>query len=187
MINSMISSIQKLYCAVFALVNRLTDGWFLPLGARFVFLAVFFFYYLNSFFTKVGEGFAGFFQIQDGAYYQIVPAAMEAAEYDVANVSLLADLMVFFGTYMESILPIFVVVGLLTRLSALGMIGFIAVQTFVDIQFHGADEKTIGALFDRFPDSLISDQRILWVFVMCVLVIKGGGYLSLDRLFAKKS
>lgn len=86
---------------------------------------------------------------------------------------------------MEMILPILVVVGLLTRLSALGMIGFIGVQTFVDIQFHGADEKTIGAMFDRFPDAAISDQRLLWVFVMVVLVIKGGGYLSLDRLFVK--
>ena len=183
----MISSIQNLYCSVIGLITRLTDGWFLSLAARLVFLSVFFFYYLNSFFTKVGEGFTGFFQIQDGAYYQIVPAAMEAAEYDKANVSLLADLMVFFGTYMEIILPILVVVGLLTRLSALGMIGFIAVQTFVDIQFHGADEKTIGAMFDRFPDAAISDQRILWVFVMVVLVIKGGGYLSLDRLFIKRS
>lgn len=182
----MISSIQNLYCAVFGVVTRLTDGWFLSLAARFVFLSVFFFYYLNSFFTKVGEGFSGFFQITDNAYYQIVPAAMEAADSDSANVSLLADLMVFFGTYMEIILPILVVVGLLTRLSALGMIGFIAVQTFVDIQFHGAGEKTIGAMFDRFPDAAISDQRILWVFVMGVLVIKGGGYLSLDQLFAKK-
>lgn len=182
----MISIIQNLYCTIIAMITRLTDGWFLPLAARIVFLAVLFFYYLNSFFTKVGEGFAGFFQIQDGAYYQIVPAAMEAAEYDTANVSLLADLMVFFGTYMEIILPVFIVAGLLTRLSALGMIGFIGVQSFVDIQYHGAEEKLIGALFDRFPDAAISDQRLLWVFVLGVLVIKGGGTISLDRLFARK-
>jgi len=181
----MISSFQNLYFSATDTVTRLTEGWFLSLASRLVFLSVFFFYYLNSFFTKVGDGFAGFFQIQSGAYFQIVPAAMEAAEYDVARVSLLADLMVFFGTYMEIILPILVVVGLLTRLSALGMIGFIGVQTFVDIQFHGADEKSIGTMFDRFPDAAISDQRLLWVFVMLVLVIKGGGYLSLDRLLVK--
>ncbi len=183
----MISSIQNIYCSIFGAITRLTKGWFLSLGARFAFLSVFFFYYLNSFFTKVGEGLIGFFQIQDGAYFQIVPGAMEAAEYDTGKVSLLADMIVFCGTYMEIILPVLVIAGLLTRLAALGMIGFIAVQTFVDINYHGAEAKTIGALFDRVPDSVISDQRTLWVFVMVVLVIKGGGYISLDHLLFRKS
>jgi len=179
----MITFFQNLYCAVFGAITRITKGWFLELSARLVFLAVFFFHYINSFFTKVGEGIGGFFQIQDGAYFQIVPGAMDAAGYDVANVSFLASIMVFFGTYMELILPVLIIIGLLTRAAALGMIGFISVQTFVDIYFHGADEKTIGALFDRFPESVISDQRTLWIFVMLVLVIKGAGYLSLDHLF----
>lgn len=181
----MISSIQKLYCSIFGTVTRLTEGWFLSIAARLTFFSVFFFYYTNSFFTKVGEGFIGFFQIQGGAYFQIVPGAMDAAGYDPANVSIISHLMVFFGTYMEIILPCLIIIGLLTRAAALGMIGFMFVQTYVDINFHGADEKTLGAMFDRFPDALISDQRLLWVFVMIVLVIKGGGFLSLDRLFHK--
>ena len=179
----MISFLQTIYCAIFGTISRLCHGWFIELAARVVFLAVFFLYYVNSFFTKVGEGVAGFFQIQGGAYFQIVPAAMEAAQYDPANVSFLGHLMVYSGTYMEIILPCLIILGLLTRGAALGMIGFIAVQTYVDINFHGADEKTIGALFDRFPESIISDQRTLWVFVMLVLVIKGAGYVSLDQLF----
>ena len=182
----MISTLQNLYDAVFGTISRLAHGWFIGLAARLTFLAVFFFYYTNSFYTKVGEGVAGFFQIQGGAYFQIVPGAMETAGFDPANVSIISHLMVYFGTYAEIILPCLVIVGLFTRAAALGMIGFMLVQTYVDIVFHGADEKTLGALFDRFPDSLISDQRTLWIFVMLVLVVKGAGYLSLDHLLRRK-
>jgi putative oxidoreductase len=182
----MIRSIQYLYGLVFGAIKRASSGWLIGLAARLVFLAVFFFYYLNSFFNKVGEGFAGFFQIQGGAYFQIVPAAMEAAQFDPANVSLSAHLMVYFGTYAELILPCLIIIGLLTRAAALGMIGFIAVQTYVDINFHGTDEKTLGRLFDTIPDSVISDQRTLWIFVMLVLVINGAGYFSIDFIFGRK-
>ena len=183
----MISSLKNIHNSLFGTIERVTEGWFLSLAARLVFLGVFFFYYTNSFFTKVGEGIGGFFQIQGGAYFQIVPQLMDAAGYDPANLPFPAHVIVYLGTYMEIILPVLVVIGLLTRLSALGMIGFMLVQTYVDLNFHGADEKTVGALFDRFPDSLISDQRTLWIFVMIVLVVKGGGYLSLDKLFSGKS
>ncbi len=182
----MITFFYNLYQAIFGTITRLTKGWFVGLAARLTFLAVFFFYYTNSFFTKVGEGFLGFFQIQGGAYFQIVPKAVEAAGYDPANVSFMSHVMVFFGTYMEIILPVLIIIGLFTRAAALGMIGFMAVQTFVDITVHGADEKTIGAWFDNDPSSLLSDQRVLWVFVMLVLVIKGAGYLSLDHLLGRK-
>jgi putative oxidoreductase len=67
-------------------------------------------------------------------------------------------------------------------MAALGMIGFIAVQSFVDIAFHHADEKTIGALFDRFPDSVILDQRALWMVLLVTLAVRGAGMVSLDHL-----
>jgi putative oxidoreductase len=44
-------------------------------------------YFLNSARTKVGEGIAGFFSIQPGAYYQIAYPAVEAAGGDVGAVS----------------------------------------------------------------------------------------------------
>jgi putative oxidoreductase len=72
---------------------------------------------------------------------------------------------------------------LLTRLASLGMICFVAVMTYVDITGHGAEPETIGAPFDRLADAAIWDQRLLWCFLLLVLVVKGGGYLSLDRLF----
>ena len=181
----MISTITNLHNSLFGNLSKLTKGWFLSLSARLVFLAVLFFYYAHSFSLKVESGLLGFFQIKSGAYFVIVPQLMDAAQYDPANLSIFAHIIVYFGTYMEIILPCLIVIGLFTRLSALAMIFYILVQTYVDIVFHAVEDKTIGALFDRFPESVISDQRALWIFVLVVLVIKGGGYLSLDHLFKK--
>jgi putative oxidoreductase len=178
--------IKTLHDGAFALLERLTDGWFLGLFARFVFLAVLYFYFLNSFGTKVGDDFAGFFQIQDGAWYQIAPLAMDAAGGDPAAVPFLPwHIIVPLGTYMELILPALVVVGLFTRLASIGMIGFIIVQTLTDIFGHMVDAQTIGALFDRFPDSLIADQRLLWSVPLVYLALKGAGLLSLDTLLLR--
>lgn len=179
-------TLKRLHDDAFRLLERLTDGWFLGLFARFVFFAVLYFYFLNSFATKVGEGLAGFFQIQDGAWYQIAPLQMDAAGGDPAMVAFFPwHIIVPLGTYMELLLPAMVVAGLFTRLAALGMIGFIIVQTLTDIFGHMVDAQTIGALFDRFPDSLIADQRLLWSVPLVYLVLKGGGLFSLDTLLAR--
>lgn len=183
----MMGTITGLYRNIFGTVERLAAGWFVGFAARFTFLAVLFFYYLNSAMTKVGDGVAGFFQVQDGAYFQIVPSVVEAAGYDTANVPFFYDVIVYAGTYTEFVLPILIVLGLFTRGAALAMIGFIAVQTYVDVNFHGVDEKTVGALFDRASDSLIADQRMLWVFLLLVLVVKGAGRVSLDHLLARRA
>ena len=86
--------------------------------------------------------------------------------------------------WAEFILPALVVLGLLSRISALGMIGFIAVQSLTDLYGHGAieHEGTLGAWFDKAPDALILDQRAFWVYVLATLVVLGGGLLSLDRV-----
>lgn len=164
-------------------LERALDGWLTGLAARVVFAAVLFGYYWNSALTKVGEGIGGVFQIDDGAYFQIVPPIVEAAGYDASAVAFWPwGLIVTLGTYSEFALPVLIVAGLLTRLAALGMIVFVIVQSYVDIMFHGVDAETIGALFDRVPSSAIMDQRALWVFLLLVLVIKGAGAISLDRL-----
>ncbi|MCO6185021.1 DoxX family protein [Rhizobium sp. L1K21] len=180
-----IQHMTAMHRAVFIRLENLTDGWFLGLLARFVFFAVLYFYFLNSFGTKVGDGFAGFFSIQDSAYYQIALPAVDTAGGNIAAVPFLPwGLIVFLGTYCEFLLPLMVVLGLFTRIAALGMIGFIAVQTLVDITVHQVGPETVGALFDRFSDSLIADQRTLWIFPLIYLVIKGAGAISLDRILA---
>ena len=182
----MIAKLISLHGRLFGLVEARLDGWFLGLLARFVFAAVLLVYYLNSAGTKVGDGLAGFFSIGDNAYFQILPSVVEAYGYDASQVPFFPyDLIVIAGTYAEFFLPLLIVVGLFTRLAALGMIGFTLVQSTVDIAFHGADAATVGAWFDRLPDAAILDQRTLWVFLLITLVVKGAGKLSLDYLLGR--
>lgn len=175
--------LKGLHDTVFGALERALDGWFLGLAARFVFAAVLWMYFLNSARTKVGDGVLGFFAISDNAYYQIALPAVDAAGGDVSQVAFLPwGLMVFMGTYGEFVLPLLVVLGLFARIASLGMIAFIGIQTLVDVTVHKVGPETIGALFDRFPDAVILDQRLLWVFPLAVVVVKGAGAVSLDAL-----
>jgi putative oxidoreductase len=47
---------------------------------------------------------------------------------------------------------------------------------------HGLGAADIGTWFDRNPAALIVDQRAFWLFLLLVLVLRGAGPLSLDRL-----
>lgn len=182
----MIARLTDLHGRLFALAEARLDGWFLGLLARAVFAAVLLAYYLNSAATKVGEGIAGFFSIGDNAYFQILPSVVEAYGYDASQVPFFPwDLIVIAGTYAEFILPVLIVLGLFTRLAALGMIGFTLVQSWVDIAFHGADATTVGRWFDRLPDAVILDQRLLWGLLLVILVVKGAGAVSLDHLASR--
>ena len=83
------------------------------------------------------------------------------------------------GRYLIPLLLI--LVGLLTRLSALGMMGCVIVQSIVDVYGHGVAGKDIGGWFDRASGALIADQRAFWMLLFLILVIKGAGPLSFDR------
>ena len=77
-------------------------------------------------------------------------------------------------------------IGLFTRLAALGMTGFVAVMSLVDITGHGVDVATIGVWFDEASGSLMLDQRLFWVVILLTLVLKGAGPISADRLLGLK-
>ena len=160
----------------------------LPLLARIVFAGVLLMYFWVSGLTKLGDGaFFGLLEPSLGAYAQIFPRAMEAASYDVSQLGLWHYLVVLAGTVTEFVLPALIVLGLLTRLAALGMIGFIVVQSLTDVVGHGARAvETLGRWFDRLPDAAILDQRAFWVLLLVILVIKGGGALSFDRALAPR-
>ncbi|GAB5432249.1 MAG: hypothetical protein EpisKO_42420 [Epibacterium sp.] len=176
------TALISLHNAVFNLVERLGD-WLMPLFARFTFAAVLLLYYWNSGLTKLGDGLFGLFSPSIGAYSQIFPKQLEAVGYDVSQFGLLQWVVVMAGTYAEFLLPLLIVIGLATRIASLGMIGFVLVQSLTDVYGHGAtDTKTLGAWFDRFSDSVIMDQRLLWVFVLSYLVVKGAGALSVDAV-----
>ncbi len=179
--------IVGLHHSVFTTLEEWADDWLVGLLARLTFVAVLFLYFWNSAMTKIGNGLFGIFQIQDGAYFQILgEAGMIAYEFDTANIPFHVDAVVLLGTWGEIVLPILIVIGLFTRIAAIGMIIFVFVQSYVDIAVHKVDAGTIGALFDRDSASVIMDQRALWIFLFAVLVLKGAGALSIDRLLTNR-
>jgi len=175
------NALVRFYSSIVTILQR--GEWILPTLARFLFAAVLAVYFWISGLTKVGEGMLGIFQPSLGAYAQIFPRIMEQIGYDVDALSLYHWAAVTAGTLAEFILPVLIILGLLTRLSAIGMIGFIVVQSLTDLIGHNKwdDSLVLGAWFDAPSNSLIMDQRSLWVFLLLLLVIKGAGPLSLDR------
>ena len=159
--------------------RQAADGWLVGFSARFVFAAVLLVYYLGSAQTKLGEGLLGLFPPSAGAFAQILPTVAEEYSYDVSAIPFFPwHVIVMAGTVAEFVLPVFITLGLLTRLAALGMMGFIIVQTIVDVAFHGA---AAGMLFNNQPGELL-DARLLWIFILVVLIARGAGAISLDAL-----
>ena len=182
----MIHALTHLHASTFGALERIATP-AMTTFARFIFAAVLLVYYWNSGMTKLGDGFLGFLFPSDGAYIQIFPKTVEAAGYDFAVLGTFHWAVVVAGTWAEFILPLLIVIGLFTRLAALGMIGFVIVQTWVDLFGHGGLENgTLGAWFDRVPDSIVLDQRAFWVFVLLYLVFRGGGPVSVDRLLSAR-
>lgn len=160
-------------------ISRAGDA-VVPTLARATFAAVLLGYFWSSGLTKLD----GPFSPSLGAYAQIYPRAMEAAGFDVSQMSGFQTLVVLGGAWAELILPALIVLGLATRLAALGMVGFTIVQSLTDIMGHKAGPKVVGQWFDRASDGLILDQRALWMLLFAVVILKGAGPLSLDRLVA---
>lgn len=175
-----------LHKLLFAPTDR--NDLFLPLLARFVFAATLLSYFWASGMTKLGDGFGGLFSPSVGAYAQIFPKQFEAVGYDASQFGFFHWAVVMAGTYAEFILPLLLVIGFLARPAALGMIGFIIVQSLTDLFGHGgiAHAETLGAWFDRIPDSAILDQRAFWMLALITIVVKGAGALSVDQLIAKR-
>ena len=138
-------AITRLYSAIVTLLER--GEWILPTVSRFIFAAVLAVYFWVSGLTKVGDGILGIFQPSLGAYAQIFPRVMEQVGYDVDALSLYHWAVVTAGTVAEFILPALIILGLLTRLSAIGMIGFIVVQSLTDLIGHNKwdDSLVLGA------------------------------------------
>ena len=181
------NALISLHNAIFDRIDRQGD-WLLPTLARFTVLATLMIYYWHSATLKIGDGIFGILQPSLGAYAQIFPKAMEAVSYDVSQLGIFHWAVVTAGTLAEFILPALLLIGFATRLAAIGMIGFIVVQSLTDLYGHGGIEHTatLGAWFDRLPDGVILDQRLFWVTALIVLVVKGAGPLSLDRILARK-
>lgn len=112
--------------------------------------------------TKVEEG--SFLTIKDTTFYQFSDAPFN--QVPILN----GELGAYVTTYMEHLLPILLVLGLATRFGALGIfVMTMVIQIFV------------------FPEMIIWWQtHIIWVAMALVLVVRGGGIFSLDRLAGHK-
>ena len=180
------TNIIVLYQSLASALDRQT--WLIPTLARLVFAAVLFIYFWQSGLSKIAfdQGILGLLTPTDGAFVQIFPKAADAALYAVSQMTWLQWIIAVAGGWAEIILPLMIVGGLLTRLASLGMIGFVVVQSLTDILAHGVVIGMAGndTWFDNYSDGLILDQRAFWVFVLIVLVIKGAGPLSLDRVLS---
>lgn len=183
------TQLLSLYHSLTERLERL--GWLIPTLARLIFAGVLFYYFWQSGVSKIAfdQGLTGLFTPTDGAFAQIFPKAAEAALYDVSQMTALQKLIAVAGGWAEIVLPLLIVLGLFTRLTALGMIGFVIVQSLTDIFGHGVKLGLAAndTWFDRYSDGLLLDQRAFWVFVLVVLVIRGGGPLALDRVLERKS
>lgn len=179
--------IKNLHDAVFGMIGRICGEWFLPSLARFAFAAVLLMYFWKSGWGKVGDGFWGIFKPSLNAYAAIFPKKMEEVGYDPSLLGGFEWLVAFGGTVAELVLPALILVGLFTRVAAIGMIFFVAVQSFVDVTGHGLGGKDFGAWFDAPSGSLLMDQRLLWLVLFLILIIKGAGPFSLDAILRKRA
>ena len=108
--------------------------------------------------TKVDEG--TWFSISENTRF------LFAEEYK--GVPLPSDLAAVLATASEHLFPALLVIGLLTRVSALALLGMtMVIQIFV------------------YPEAWWQVHS-LWVAMALVLIARGAGAISLDRLFAAK-
>lgn len=173
-------TLVSLHTRIFTALEDSLAPILMPTLARLVFAATLLVYFWNSGMTKLGDGITGIFQPNFNAYVQILPRMSEAVGYDASQLGTFWRLVVLAGTWAEFILPALIVLGLFTRLAALGMIGFVLVQSYVDIVGHGVGSEVIGAWFDAGADSLILDQRAFWVVLLAYMVFRGAGPVSVD-------
>lgn len=174
----MIAKILNLPDTIFAWLEPWTTA-ILTTLARVVFAAVLLIYFWNSGLTKIPDGIGSLLSPSFNAFAQIFPKGAEAASYDITQATTYQKTVILLGTWAEFLLPALVVLGLYTRAAAFGMIVFVIVQSVTDIVGHGAET---GRWFDAASGAAILDQRALWIFLLLVLVFRGGGPLSLDKV-----
>jgi putative oxidoreductase len=156
--NSLATSVRADATGVRALLNRLADVLarlvhqdFLMLVARVSIGAIFF----NSGRTKV----EGVLSVTDSA------VALFENEYRLPLLS--PELGAHLAAYAEHLFPLLLVLGLLTRVSALALLGMTAViQIFV------------------YPDAW--PTHLSWATILLLLASRGGGTWSLDRALGVK-
>lgn len=106
-------------------------------------------------------------KVVEGTWFQLSDSAQYLFENDYAAVPLPASIAGPMAVYAEHIFPILLLAGLATRFSALALLGMtFVIQIFV------------------FPEAWWP-MHSLWAAMAAVLISRGGGLISLDRLLAR--
>ncbi|KHK90207.1 DoxX family protein [Novosphingobium malaysiense] len=106
-------------------------------------------------------------KVVEGTWLQLSDGARYLFENDYSGVPLPADMAANIALVCETVLPILLVLGLATRLSALALLGMtMTIQIFV------------------FPDAWWS-VHILWVALALTLVSRGSGMFAVDAVAAR--
>jgi len=114
----------------------------------------------NVFWTSGQTKVDGFFHLKDTTFY------LFKEEYKVPLLP--PDLAAYLATTAEHVFPILLILGLASRLSALGLLGMTAViQLFV------------------YPSGW--PEHVLWATALIVIVARGPGTVSFDHLIWRRS
>jgi putative oxidoreductase len=107
-------------------------------------------------------------KVDEGSWLSVSDTAIFLFEEEYKGVPLPAEFAAYMATYAEHLFPVLLVIGLFTRLSALALLVMtMVIQIFV------------------YPEAWWS-VHMIWVALALVLIVRGGGSLSLDALLTKK-
>jgi putative oxidoreductase len=107
-------------------------------------------------------------KVDEGSWLSVSDTAKFLFEEEYKGVPLPPEFAAYMATYAEHLFPILLVIGLFTRLSALALLGMtMVIQIFV------------------YPEAWWS-VHMIWVALALVLILRGGGSLSLDQLLTRK-
>ncbi|WP_372730833.1 DoxX family protein [Novosphingobium sp.] len=106
-------------------------------------------------------------KVTDGSLFEISDATRYLFEYEYGSVPLPPEIAAPLATAGEHLFPALLVIGLATRLSATALLSMtVIIQIFV------------------YPEAWWT-THILWAALAAVLIVRGGGVISLDALICR--
>ena len=106
-------------------------------------------------------------KVADGTWFQLTDTTYELFRTEYAAVPLPPEFAAVMANGAEHVLPALLLAGLFTRGAALGLLGMtMVIQLFV------------------YPDAWWPEHS-LWAALALVLVLRGGGMLSLDAMLTR--
>lgn len=106
-------------------------------------------------------------KVTEGTWLEISDATFYLFEYEYDGVPLPVDVAATLATYAEHLLPILLVIGLMTRFAALGLLAMTAViQIFV------------------YPEAWWT-VHVIWAALAAVIISRGAGLFALDAAIVK--